>query len=209
MKRSWLRALAAAGLAAFLSGCASTYLLDNNVQSFSGLPTLPANPTYRFERLPSQAHPGQAQLEPLADSALHRAGLRRDDAAPRYSVQVSARMQRVLSPWADPWDGLGGGFGFPHGGLWGPFPRMESPWYQREVAVIVREIAANRVVYESRASNDGPWLESHTVLPAMFDAALQGFPNPPAGARRVNIQLGGAKAQPAPAAVTPAPAPAR
>jgi hypothetical protein len=202
MKRSWLRRFAMLGMLAFLSGCASTYLLDNNVQSFSGLPTLPANPTYRFERLPSQQHPGQAQLEALADPALHRAGLRRDDAAPRYAVQVSARMQRVLSPWAEPW-GWGGGFGFggPHAGLWGPFPRMESPWYQREAAVIVRDIAANRVVYESRAANDGPWLESNTVLSAMFDAALQGFPNAPAGPRRVNIQLGGPQ-QPAAAPAT-------
>lgn len=192
MKRWCLRWFPLLLSLALLSGCAATYLLDNNVQSFSGLPVLPANPTYRFERLPSQAHPGQAQLEALADPALHRAGLRRDDASPRYSVQVSARMQRVLSPWADPWGG-GFGFGSPHGGLWGPFPRMESPWYQREVAVIVRDIAGNRVVYESRASNDGPWLESNTVLTAMFDAALQGFPNAPAGPRRVNIQLGGAQ----------------
>ncbi len=37
----------------------------------------------------------------------------------------------------------------------------------------------------------GPWLDPATVLPAMFHAALQGFPNPPAGPRRVDIQLGG------------------
>lgn len=205
MKRSWLRWFSMPASYALLSGCASTYLLDNNVQSFSGLPALPANTAYRFERLPSQAHPGQAQLEALADPALHRVGLRRDDASPRYSVQVTARMQRVLSPWAEPW-GWGGGFAFggPHSGHWGPFPRMESPWYQREVAVIVREIADNRVVYESRASNDGPWLDTNTVLPAMFDAALQGFPNAPAGPRKVNIQLGGAQ-QPTAA---PAPVPA-
>ncbi len=195
-----LRRTALLACAALLSGCASTYLLENSVQSFSGLAagqSLAAPPTYRFERLPSQAHPGQAQLEALADPALHRAGLRRDDASPRYSVQVSARLQRVLSPWADPWDGWGPGpFGFhgPHGGLWGPFPRMESPWFQREVTVIVREIASNRVVYETRAANDGPWLDDRAVLPAMFDAALQGFPHPPAGPRRVDIRLGGAPA---------------
>jgi hypothetical protein len=28
------------------------------------------------------------------------------------------------------------------------------------------------------------------VLPAMFDAAMQGFPTPPAGPRRVDIQVG-------------------
>lgn len=195
MKRSWLRRLGMMFVSAWLlSGCATSYLLDNNVQSFSGLQALPANPSYRFERLPSQqAVPVQAQLEALADSALFRAGLRRDDAAPRYSVQVSARVQRILSPWADPWDwGWGGGFGFfgPGVGYATPFPRMEQPWYQREVAVIVRELASNRVIFESRAANEGPWWDSNSVLPAMFEAALQGFPNAPAGPRRVNIQIG-------------------
>lgn len=215
--RSWRLALPAAA-AVLLSGC-STYLLENNVQSFSGLPALPANATYSFERLPSQANqPGQNTLEALADPALFRAGLRRDDAAPRYTVQVSARVQRVLSPWADPWDSWGWGgpwgphYAFHHPGFWGgPFPRMEQPWFQREVGVVVREKAGNRVVYETHATSDGPWLDQSVVLPAMFDAALQGFPNPPQGVRRVNIQLGGqktAQAAAAPAAAASAPAPA-
>jgi hypothetical protein len=215
--RSWRLALPAAA-AVLLSGC-STYLLENNVQSFSGLPALPPNPTYSFERLPSQAsQPGQTTLEALADPALFRAGLRRDDAAPRYTVQVSARVQRVLSPWADPWDSWGwGGWGphhafHHHHGFWGgPFPRMEQPWFQREVGVVVREKASNRVVYETHAASDGPWLDQTVVLPAMFDAALQGFPNPPQGVRRVNIQLGGqktAQAAGAPAGAASAPAPA-
>ncbi|HSV55255.1 MAG TPA: DUF4136 domain-containing protein [Burkholderiaceae bacterium] len=182
---------------ATLSGCAAGYLLDNQVQSFSQLTALPAPPTYRFERLPSQQAPGQAQLEVAADAALHKAGLRRDDANPRYSVQISGQMQRVLSPWAHPWDGWGwGGFGFGYHhrgvgiGLGGPFPRMESPWYQRDVAVIIRELASNRVVYETRASNAGPWMDSAAVFPALFEAAMQGFPTPPPGPRIVNIQVG-------------------
>lgn len=181
-----------------LSGCATSYLLDNQVQSFSGLTALPAEPTYRFDRLPSQQSPAQAQLEALADPALHKAGLRRDDAKPRYTVQITARIQRVLSPWASPWDwggwgwdaGFGHRHGFAHFGHFGAFGRMESPWYQREVEVIIRELAANRVVFESRASNDGPWLDHSAVLPAMFEAAMQGFPAPPPGPRRVDIQIG-------------------
>ena len=185
--------LAAAALTALalLSGCAGTYLLDNRVQSFSSLPTLPAAPTYRFERLPSQqADPAQVQLENLADPALFKAGLRRDDASPRFSVQVSARSQRVLSPFADPWDDWGWGWGARrhrwhlHG-----YSRLEQPWFDREVAVIVREIPGNRVVYESRAGNDGPISDGGAVLSAMFEAALQGFPNPPTGVRRVDVPL--------------------
>lgn len=199
----WKRIVALVGIlvlaAVTLSGCATGYLLDNNVQSFSSLPSLPPQPTYRFERLPSQqASPGQTQLEALADPALFKAGLRRDDAMPNYSVQVSARVQQALSPWADPWDRWGGWGGWGGGfagrgigiGFGGPFPRMERAWFVREVAVVVRELPSNRVVYETHAFNDGPWGNNATVLPAMFDAALQGFPVAPAGLRRVNIQLG-------------------
>ena len=187
-----------------LSGCATGYLLDNNVQSFSSLAALPAQPAYRFERLPSQQSPAQAQLEALADAALHKAGLRRDDANPVYSVQVSARLERVLSPWASPWNGWGwgggwgmgvrhGGYGYGTGwgwGLGGSYWGMESPWYRREVAVILRDLSSSRVVFESYANNDGPWLEDAEVFAAMFEAALQGFPQPPPGPRRVDIPVG-------------------
>ena len=196
MKQSLSRLLALALLAvAALSGCASGYLLDNNVQSFSGLATLPASPTYRFERLPSQvSEPFQAQLEAMADPALFNAGLRRDDGSPKFSVQLKVRLQRAFSPWADPWDdwrwGWGGRHGFmgPGFGFWG---RMEPSWFHREVEVVVRDLASNRVVFESRAVNDGPLSDNGAVIPAMFAAALQGFPNPPQGMRRVNVQIGG------------------
>ena len=181
--------------AAALTGCATSYVLDNNVQSFSSLGALPAQPTYRFDRLPSQqAFQFQTQVEAMADPALFKAGLRRDDAIPQLGVQVTARVQRALSPWADPWDGWGGmhGWGRWHGsfGAGGPFPRMEQPWYHREVGVIVRELPTNRVVYETHAVNDGPWSDNASVFPAMFDAAMQGFPNAPAGARQVNVKVG-------------------
>lgn len=199
----WLRFGVLAAAAVVLSGCASTYLLDNQVQSFSQLPAMPAPSTYRFERsLSQQADPAQQALENLADAALFKAGLRRDDAAPRFSVQVGARTERMLSPYADPywgpWGpwGWGGGWGLGFGGrhfgvgLGGPWPHADSYWFHREVTVLVRELATNRVVYETHAINDGPWFDNRTVLPAMFEAAMQGFPNPPQGPRRVDIQVG-------------------
>ena len=199
MVRSVRLLFAAAAVLALLSGCASTYLLDNQVQSFSQLQGVPAPANYRFERsLSQQVDPAQQALEALADPALHKAGLRRDDAQPRYSVQVLARTERRLSPYGDPWDrwGWGGGWGVGFGsrhwglGLGGPWPRTDSYWFHREVSVVVRELASNRVVYETHAVNDGPWLDNRSVLPAMFEAAMQGFPNPPAGPRRVDIQVG-------------------
>ena len=198
---SIVRVLSAAALAAVLAGCATGYRLDNQVQTFSQLAAVPAQPTYRFERsLSQQADPAQQALEALADPALHRAGFRRDDAAPRYSGQVGARTERTLSPYYDPWDrwgwGWGGGWNLGFGGrhfglgLGGPWPGTDSYWFRREVTVIVRELATNRVVYETHALNDGPWFDNRTVLPAMFEAAMQGFPNPPQGPRRVDIQVG-------------------
>lgn len=179
-----------------LSGCATSYVLDNTVQSFSSLTGLPAQPTYRFERLPSQQGPDHAVLESMADPALHKAGLRRDDANPRYSVQVSARIQPMYSPWADPWDTWGwGGFGrhhhrFGYGfGFGTHLSSFEPSWYHREVAVIIRELAANRVVFESRATHDGPWSSNASIFPPMFEAAMHGFPNPPPGPRVVNITV--------------------
>lgn len=197
MRLSVFRSLASVLVAVWLlSGCAAGYLLDNNVQSFSSLTALPAQPTYRFERLPSQQAPAQAHLEAMADGALHNVGLRRDDANPRYSVQIAGQLRPVLSPWADPWDRWGGwgGIGFGHHGAhlgFGfPFGRMEQPWFQREVSVIIRELPSNRVAYETRAMNAGPWMDNNSVFPAMFQAAMQGFPTPPAGPRRVDIQVG-------------------
>lgn len=196
MKSLW-RLLGSALILAtvLLSGCATSYVLDNSVQSFSSLTGLPAQPTYRFERLPSQQAPGHEVLESMADPALHKAGLRRDDANPRYSVQVSARIQPMLSPWADPWDTWGwGGFGrhhrrFGYGFGFGSRLAMEPSWYHREVAVIIRELAANRVVFESRATHVGPWSSNASIFPPMFEAAMHGFPNPPAGPRVVNITV--------------------
>src|SRR4051812_10847298 len=97
MRSKNLLTLAAAAAALLLSGCASTYLLDNQVQSFSQLQAVPAQPTFRYERsLSQQADPYQQGLEALADPALFRAGFRRDDASPRFSVQVGARTQATL-----------------------------------------------------------------------------------------------------------------
>lgn len=191
MKHSLARLLGWLLLAAVLvSGCATRYVLDNKVLTISGLKGVAAPATYRFERLPSQETPFQAQLEEVAEGALHHAGLRRNDGNPRYTIQVTARLQRILSPWATPWHGRR----WPTWGWRRPYHDIGHPmfgdlWYQREVGVIMRELPSNRVVYESHAFNEGRWLEAKTALPAMFEAALHGFPNPPAGPRRVDIPL--------------------
>lgn len=191
-------ALAGAGACALLlSGCALPYMLENNVQSFSSLPAVPAG-GYRFERLPSQqADPAQAQVEAQAQAALGRAGLRRDDLVPAYSVQAWFRVQRMLNPWRESgrvsgWGSIGWGHGYHSVGIGAGFPLWgpgDVPWYQREAGLVMRELSTGRVVFESYASNDGHWIDPVLASSVMFDAALNGFPATPSGPRRVAIQI--------------------
>jgi hypothetical protein len=189
-----LRGLALAAATTVLAGCATGFLLDNQVESFSQLQAVPAPATFRFDRTLSQRDdPAQELLEAYAAPALERAGLRRDDGGVRFAVQVSARSERVVSPYMDPWSPFGWGMGWRGRGVGigfgGAFPLGDQFWIRREVSVIVRDVATGQAVYETRATNDGPWLDGRVVFPAMFEAALQGFPTPPSGARRVDIHV--------------------
>ncbi|NMM78458.1 hypothetical protein B2J88_46225 [Rhodococcus sp. SRB_17] len=188
----WIRwPLLCAALA--LAGCASQRLVDSDVQSFSRLAALPATPTYRFERLPSQQvqDAQQSAIEAQATQAMSKVGLRFDATAPFYRAQVYARTERQLSPdWYDPgwgWGGLGwGGRGF-YGGLSMRFP--PSTLYRREVGLVLREAASGNVAYETHAVHEGLWSDDPAVFGAMFDAALSGFPLPPPGPRRINVEI--------------------
>lgn len=214
-------------LAAALSGCATSWTVDSNVTSFSRPPGAKAPATYRFERLPSQQaqEATQLELEAMAEMALARVGLTRNDAAPRYAASINARVSVQVSPWADPWIypgwgpgwgpygrpygpyGYGYGRGWYGGGWYGPpYGAYYNPWYSREVSVVLRELPGNQVVYETRASNDGPYSSNGPVFAAMFQAAMQGYPNPPAGVRRVDVIIPPKTTETAQA--TPAPAPA-
>jgi Domain of unknown function (DUF4136) len=184
---------------ASLSACSGLSLVDSEVSAFSTLSALPANATYRFERLPSQQSVGerQAKLEGVAQAALAKAGLQRapDTAqAVPYTVQIGARTQRFdRAPWGDFAMGLPGRDYVVTGNgqviYMPPFPRADLPYYQRELSLLLREVATGKVVFEAHAKHDGRWADGDAVLPAMFDAALQGFPVPPAGPRRVNIEI--------------------
>lgn len=211
-----------AGLAlAFVSGCASVYRVDSQVESFarwsgpapaaaasaasgSAIPQPPQ--VYRFDRLPSQASDeaarGQAELEALARVALAKQGWSLADAgvSPPWTVRVSGGTLKLpRAPWEDPWDGYWGGYGFPGRDyvvtgrgqvIWAPvFIRMDMPYYQRKLALLISRADNGQVVYETQAAHDGRWNSSPELWGAMFDAALQGFPTPPGGPRQVNIDL--------------------
>jgi hypothetical protein len=214
-----LGALAAVG---GLAGCASMNQITVDVASFGQWPAGRAPGRYAIERTLSQQQGSveQLRLEAAARGALERAGFQpaTSPATAEVLVQVGSREGRLVDPWADfnwgwrvgGWRGFGppgprfagGGFGWSIGGRW---PADTSRDY-REVALQLLDRATRQplieahVRYEARFVDDG-------VLPALYEAALQGFPNLPAGERRVTVSLNpgrsaGAAASPAASAAS-------
>ena len=182
-------------IAFMLSGCAGVRLIDTQVNSFAPQAVAQGS-RYRFERLPSQQAQGagQDQLEQLAEQALANVGLHRADKA-RLTVQVSAQQRQEPAPqptglgfgWGLGW-GIGNG-GISVGSSGALFPNLDTqPNYWRQVSLVMRD-EQGKVVFESHASHEGPWADSAALLAAMLEAALQGFPSPPSGPRRVNIEI--------------------
>jgi hypothetical protein len=208
MKRVLTALVFGAVLAGLLGGGASSRLVNSDVTSFARWTPAPPAPgsSYRFERLPSQQAPNTAQLEGLAQAALAKVGLQHNPQAPTFSVQITALTQPILR---SNWDGgygapfggsglsIGTGFGFGSGGgssvgIGFGFPlggRMDPALYRRDLSLIIRDIRSNAVVYETRAISEDPWGDSTPVIAAMLDAALRGFPVPPAGTQRVSIEI--------------------
>lgn len=189
---------------ALLTGCAGVRLVDSEVQAISTLPagsTALAGARYRFERLPSQATQPQVQrVESLAAAALARVGLVRDDSGAQYSVLLGVRVNSYLAddwghPVTDPWwPGAWPGHGrimLGSGGAMFGFGMHYPPstGYSREVSLLLRDLRSGQVIYETRAVNSSTWYDTDKVLAAMFEAALKDFPNPPAGVRKVNIEI--------------------
>lgn len=183
-----------------LAGCSSVRLVDSQVQAISTLPagdSIPPGARFRFERLPSQAmQVGAERVEAMAQAALERVGLVRDDAQARYSVLLGVNIHSYLvdttgrpigSPWWPDYGQIMIGSGGSMFGLGMRYP--PSTLYRREVSLLLRDLRSGQVVYETRAVNDNPWNDSHNVLAAMFEAALRDFPHPPAGIHQVNIEI--------------------
>jgi hypothetical protein len=217
MKRYLPSVLFALVCALLLSACAGLRVVDNDVVSFAQWPNAaPPAPgpssRYRFERLPSQQSGlpqsgisgmalTQDQIETIARTALDKFGWQNMPAAASFNVQVSATTRYAQrNPYNSPAYGGLGGFGGSGisigGGTAGSFIGFSFPLglsepslYLREVSIVVRDAASNAVTFESRATHSGIWNDPQKVLPAMFEAALQGFPTPPAGARRINIEI--------------------
>ena len=194
-----MKRLIALGLAAaVLGGCAALKSVTSDVSSFGDWPADRRPGTYAFERLPSQAaRPGDADaLEAAARPALAKAGFQpaAEGGTPDVLVQVGARTSlndRQL--WDDPlwWSG---GFGYWRRGPWrGPYwgigMRYDAARYEREVAILLRDRASGKPLFEARASNEGSAGASAAVLAAMFEAALLDFPKTGVNPRQVTVQM--------------------
>ncbi len=183
-----------------LSGCATVRLVDTDVVSVAA-PTPGLNlqgAKYRFERLPSQANNPEAGLaEQQAEAAMTAVGLVRDDAGAQLSVLVgfsgsqylADQWGRPLPPGWMPYGHLSLGRGTRSSLGLGMGMRLPPTFYRREVSVIMRDLKSGQVVYETRASHEGPWSDNVQIFATLFQAAMAQFPNPPAGPRRVNIEI--------------------
>ncbi len=201
----WIARTAIIFVAIILSACASgPRVVDADVRTHAAQPPGAAvlqAPHYRFERGgPAIAgQPAPDRLEALAQAALARVGAVHDDAAPRVSVLVGAT---VGAYWRDDWGpygasnprlALGLGYGWRGGGIglgWGgPMWDASIPGYVSEVSLLMRDLQTGQIVYDTRARHDGPWHDTDHVLAALFVAALEGYPQPGAAQRRVNVPL--------------------
>jgi hypothetical protein len=185
--------------ALLLAGCAQLRSVTSDVASFGEWPADRKGGTYAFERLPSQqADPKAAAssdaLEAAAKPALAKAGFTPAAASqsPDVLVQVGHRVSRAdRGPWTDPiwWRG---NFGYWRHGPWmgpsfGLHARYDPLRYESEVALLLRDRASGKPLFESRASSEGSARSDTETLSAMFQAALMDFPKLGINPRRVTV----------------------
>lgn len=190
--------IASLGLAALLlSGCAAITSVSSEVASYGEWPAGRAPGTYAFERLPSQQALGAESeaLEAAAAPALAKAGFKPVAAGqePDVLVQVGARAQRSEGSHWDERLWWSGGFGYwRRGYLLSPRWNLiysEPIRYDREVALLIRDRASGKPLFETRATNEGNYRGDPTLQAAMFEAALLDFPKLGLNPRKVTVAL--------------------
>lgn len=194
-----MRLAAAAVLATGLlaAGCAALNTVHADLSTWGEWPAGRAPGTYAFDRLPSQqSDAAQAErVEAAARAALAQAGFRpaAADEKPEVLVQVASRSARTAaSPWDDPlwWRG---GFGVVRhhwvGPVWVIDTRFDHTRYERQVALLLRDAASGKPLYEARAANEGSTGGSDALMEALFRAALIDFPRHGPNPRPVRVTL--------------------
>ncbi len=201
----WKSSVALWGLVGALAGCAGMNAVQTDVSTFSQWTPDRKPTTYAFERLPSQQADAQSQdrIEAAARPALAAAGFAETAAgqAADVTVQVGLRISRTdRSLYDDPFWWRGGMYysRFGRGAFWGPSMsfHFESPRYDREVAVLIRDRQSNQPLYEARAASDGLTEGDPALIGAMFTAAMKDFPHTGINPRRVTVPLPGSAGSP-------------
>ena len=184
---------------ATIAGCAGFNTVQADLATFGEWPAGRAPGSYAFDRLPSQ-QAAPDQITPLEDAlrpALERAGFRAAEpgARPEVLVQVGVRTTRESSSlYNDPiwWRG---GFGI-HGRPWIGATWVINPlWledryrYQREAAVLLRDAATGRPLYEARVANEGSTMGSDSLIHGLLQATLADFPRVDPQPRTVTVTL--------------------
>jgi hypothetical protein len=197
--------LGALAAATVLGGCAAMRTVSSEVSTFGDWPAGRAPGRYAFERLPSQqARAAESDaLENSARAALAKAGFTPVTAGtePDVFVQLGARESGVeLQLWDDPlwWrGGFGGGRYGPWmsprwgGGLgFGPrFGGLRSERYEHQVALLIRDRASGKPMFEARAVSEGSSPARAETYGAMFEAALTDFPKLGINPRTVDVVM--------------------
>lgn len=200
------RLLTLLSLTLLLAGCSGLRLVESQVSTAApaGAATIEPGARYRFERLSSQTNPVETDsVEAIAESELNEVGMVHDEAGARYSAQITTRMESYqVDDWGRPYNGGGGsiyigggnmvgiGVGSVIGMGMGMGMRFPPPsQYRHEVTLLLRDLSSNQVVYETRATHEGPWNDRYNILRATLAAALKDFPKAPAGSRRVKVEI--------------------
>jgi Domain of unknown function (DUF4136) len=203
MRRALL--LMALGTTALVvAGCAGMTSLTANVTSFGNWPPGRALGSYWIDRLPSQQQGGQQQAvaEAAAKGALQKAGFTAAVSEDKADVvvQISVRHSKVLDPWAG-WGWYGGraaygpgwvgpyrrpGFAYSPFAFGSPFWADEALRDQSEVALLLIDRGSRKALYEARARYESR-IGGDSLLPSLFEATLQGFPDVIPGERRVTV----------------------
>lgn len=198
----WLLALCL-----LLTGCGHVMRLEHTVQThtdWDNQHTPVPGDRFVFERSPAQQADTQAaiqaQLETQTTEWLQAWGstvVREKDEA-QWVIQLMWRHQRT---WRDPW-----GDPFFPGPLWGlpgrdyvvtgsgqvvwlpALHRMPTLHHERELRIQIRDVRSYRIVFDSQATQEGPWNASPILTEALVEAALNGFPLASKGTRQVVIE---------------------
>ncbi len=190
------RTLCIVSAAGLLAGCAALNSVTSEVSSYSAWPADRKPGSYAFERLPSQqSRPEQQQvLEDSARRALEGAGFTpaAEPQSSEYVVQIGARVSATEAYYDDPFWWRGGLYYYRFSRPWpyyGVGMGLPTVTYEREVALLIRDRKSGQPLYETRASNDGGSPSIKSLLPAMFEAAMQDFPAGSVTPRRVTTPI--------------------